>query len=291
MTNTKKKTLIIIVFIAVAIFGALFIGYVREYFARLHDEQIAQENSDMIRRVFMESTEDTTNVMPKLPKTQYEENSEYTEDEIPMVDLARFAGTFAAFNAARELTGNNDIVAYIYIAETNISYAVVQGTDNDFYLHHDIFGNRNSAGSVFLDYLNSPDFSDPNTIIYGHNMNRGNKFHNLRYYVFGDNRQAFFEARPHILIITEYEVLIYEIFSVFTTDIDFYFIQVKFSYSEFEAFVNELNNRSIYDTGVSVASEDTLLLLSTCTGLHRDSRIVIASRLAQRLRIPVLIGE
>ena len=75
---------------------------------------------------------------------------------------------------------NSDIIAWLQIEGTEISYPVVKGTDNDYYLHHTFEKNYNSAGSIFVEYTNSSDFQDCNTIIYGHNMRNGSMFGLLR---------------------------------------------------------------------------------------------------------------
>ena len=67
---------------------------------------------------------------------------------------------------------NPDVIAWIDIPGLSISYPVVQGTDNAYYLHHLFTGEYNSSGSIFADWHNQPDFADPNTIVYGHNMKK-----------------------------------------------------------------------------------------------------------------------
>ena len=65
---------------------------------------------------------------------------------------------------------NPDVIAWIQIPALDISYPVVRGKDNDYYLHHMFDGQENKNGSIFVDYHNQPDFSDSNTIVYGHNV-------------------------------------------------------------------------------------------------------------------------
>ena len=67
---------------------------------------------------------------------------------------------------------NPDVIAWIDIPGLSISYPVVQGTDNAYYLHHLFTGEYNSSGSIFADWHNQQDFTDPNTIVYGHNMKK-----------------------------------------------------------------------------------------------------------------------
>ena len=83
-------------------------------------------------------------------------------------------GTVIDFDALRAI--NPDIVGWIVVPGTTIDYPVVQGRDNEWYLHRTFRGERNSAGAIFIDYLNAPDFSDGHTLVFGHNMQRGNMF-------------------------------------------------------------------------------------------------------------------
>ena len=65
---------------------------------------------------------------------------------------------------------NGDFVGWIYYAPLELSYPIVRGIDNDYYTHYTFENVRNSSGAIFMDFLNKPDFSHFNTIIYGHNM-------------------------------------------------------------------------------------------------------------------------
>lgn len=98
------------------------------------------------------------------------EETEDEEDEKPQKASINF-------QALKEI--NPDIVAWIRIPEV-FGYPVVQGEDNQYYLSHTFRKESNIAGSIFLDYRNSRDFTDSKNIIYGHNMKDGSMFHMLR---------------------------------------------------------------------------------------------------------------
>jgi sortase B len=104
--------------------------------------------------------------------------------------------------------------------------------------------------------------------------------------VWGNGRTDFLEAHSYIIIATEYKVLVYEIFSVFITNIQFNYTKIYFEHNEFEELVRELNHRSVFNTQVTASAKDNLLLLSTCDNANRHLRIVVASRLAQKFQIP-----
>ena len=169
-----------------------------------------------------------------------------------------------------------DIVAAIRVDGTAINYPVVQAHDNSFFLYRDIFGRISVAGSIFLDYLNCPYFTNPSTIIYGHNMRNGTKFHNLRKFL---NNRHFFNTNRYIHIVTENEILTYEIFTVFHTHIRFNYINVDFAPGTFGPFVAEMQRRSAHPTNIVVDENDRIIILSTCAPEGGDYRIVVAGRL------------
>ena len=76
---------------------------------------------------------------------------------------------------------NTDVIGWMYVvALDNINYPVVQAEDNETYLHRTYEKNYNFAGTIFVDYENSSDFSDCNTLIYGQNMKNGSMFASLK---------------------------------------------------------------------------------------------------------------
>lgn len=81
------------------------------------------------------------------------------------------------------LKTNKDVIGWLYIPDTKIDEPILKGKDNDTYLYTDIYKKSNKAGSIFIDEINKGDFSDDNTIIYGHNMKNGSRFHDLRYFI------------------------------------------------------------------------------------------------------------
>jgi sortase B len=73
---------------------------------------------------------------------------------------------------------NPDVVGWIAVPDTNISYPIVQGKDNQHYLHHTASGVRNASGAVFLDYRDAPEFQGT-ARIFAHNMQDGSMFASL----------------------------------------------------------------------------------------------------------------
>jgi len=254
------------IFALAAVVGfAVFFAYnLYDSFLYWCDGRQAQRNSEIVQNIFAEHI-----------------------NEIAEFIAAGQEGSLPDFNEGsyllartRQATGSANIVAYIAIPGTNIGNAIVQTADNEHYLYHDIFGNANVNGALFMDFRNAPDFSNPNTIIYGHNMRNGTMFHDLRHFM----QRDFFARHPFIFIVAEHEVLVYEIFSAFSTAIDFDYIQVFFNHpQEFANLLDEITSRRVYNTGISVNRYDNILILSTCTNAREDTRFVVAGRLAKRI--------
>ena len=112
-----------------------------------------------------------------------------------------------------ELRGENeDIIAWIRFdntEETQIDYPVLYSGDNTEYLRKDLYGNEHTAGSIFLEGLNQPDFSDYYSIIYGHNMRDGSMFGSLDKY----KEQSFWSDNQYFTLYTENMVYRYQVFA------------------------------------------------------------------------------
>jgi len=179
----------------------------------------------------------------------------------------------------REQYDNPDIVGFIEIPNTNISYPVAQTGNNEFYLYHDLNWNPSAAGSIFVDYENDLYLlSDDNTIIYGHNMRNGTKFHNIRFF----HNEEFFRQHTYILLDTPYRETVWDIFSFFHTTIDFCYLTTNFHTREaFYEFILELQSMSNFETDITLSQDDQILILSTCGIQSGPNRYVVVSRLRE----------
>ena len=78
------------------------------------------------------------------------------------------------------LTGVKDLQKAVSYTHLDVYKRQVHGRDNETYLHRTYEKNYNFAGTIFVDYENKGDFSDCNTIVYGHNMKNGSMFAQLK---------------------------------------------------------------------------------------------------------------
>ena len=158
---------------------------------------------------------------------------------------------------------NSDIIGWIYVdAQPSISYPVCRGTDNDYYLHRTFRREELFAGAIFMDYLNSPDFSDPNTIIYGHNMKNGSMFGLLKYL----RQQETYDEAPYFWILTPEGNYRYHIYAAMSTPVDSEVYTLFGSRGEeFLAWEKRMQAASDVKNNVELAENDFTVTLSTCT--------------------------
>lgn len=182
---------------------------------------------------------------------------------------------FAALQAK-----NPDTAAWIKIPGTIIDYPVMysgkSGDGKDFYLNHNSDKQSHRAGAIYMQDINSADFTDPNTVLYGHNMANGSMFSWLHQY----KKKAFFDENRTIIIYTPGHILTYEIYSAFHYDDRHILYSFDFSDEEsYAAFLQQtLNPTSMVKQvreGISVTTNARIITLSTCTGSNTQRLLVV----------------
>lgn len=178
------------------------------------------------------------------------------------------------FDALKKI--NSDVVGYVEVNNTNISYPVVKATDNNYYLTHNLKKEYNGSGWVFMDYRNDLDGKDKNIIIYGHNMRDGSMFGSLKEILSANWYKN--EENKYITFITEGGTSVYEVFSVYQVEKEDYYITTGFSNNEeYEGFLKTIKDRSIYNFGTEPSVDDTILTLSTCAN-DNTYRVVLHAK-------------
>ena len=174
---------------------------------------------------------------------------------------------------------NTDIFAWIDIPDTNIRFPVVQHpTQDNYYLEHTIEGyHARVPGSIYTFTGVAKDFSDFNTIIYGHNMYNGTMFSNL--YMFQD--RDYLAEHPKIYIYTPDAEYSYTIFAAVVYDDRLISLSFDFSWDgDREAYLDSLNNGvsgTLYLDDVPVSTDSHIITLSTCIRYHEDQRLLIVA--------------
>ena len=173
---------------------------------------------------------------------------------------------------------NDDVVGWIYVeAVPDINYPIVHGKDNETYLHRTYEKNYNFAGTIFVDYENKGDFSDCNTIVYGHNMKNGSMFAQLK--KFSQNEETYKKSKYFWIFTTEKNYR-YEIISAYTTGVnsDTYTL-FKGPGEEFEKYLEKIKGYSEIKTDAEgLNMKDKIITLSTCTGNEATRYVVQGKR-------------
>ena len=175
---------------------------------------------------------------------------------------------------------NQDIVGYIEVKNTNVSYPIVKSSDNSYYLNHSYDKKKNNVGSIFLDYRNDLDNLSRNNIIYGHGRLDKSMFGSLNNLLEKDwlsNKDNYY-----ITVTTPNKIMTFKIFSVYTIDKESYYIKTYFSSNKyFKDFLETIMKRSIYNFGTDVNTTDKILTLSTCKN-DFGKRIVVHAKLLKK---------
>lgn len=183
---------------------------------------------------------------------------------------------------------NSDTVAWLYIPGTTIDDAVLHRPgDNEFYLRLDEDKNYSVFGCYYADAYNTfgtIDELSKNTIIYGHSDLRdnpdGKKFSQLFKYL----DENFLENNPNIFLSTSEEDMIFQVFAVFFTHIDFVYNWANPSKEVFENIIAEAKAKSEYIIDLDVKNGDKIVTLSTCTAFYvpgdqNNYRLVVMAKL------------
>lgn len=170
---------------------------------------------------------------------------------------------------------NEDVVGWIYCEDTPINFPIVQAEDNDYYLRRLIDGTWNSSGTLFADYRNTADFSDSNTIIYGHNMKNKGMFGTLSNY----KEQSYYDEHPIMWLLTpdgNYKV---ELIAGYVTSSTSEIYSIGNTEEEMFALAEQSIEKSTFASDFQVSQGDRFVTLSTCSYEYDNARYVLIGRL------------
>lgn len=173
---------------------------------------------------------------------------------------------------------NEHIYAWIYIPGTKVDYPILQHpTEDEYYLNRNLDGSSGYPGCIYSETVTSKDFTDYNTLIYGHNMNNDTMFGSLHDY----ENAMFFEEYRYVYIYTPETVLVYDIFAAYMYTDDHIYYSYDFGVEEgYQEYIDDIfairdMNANIRED-VEVTSEDYMLTMSTCMGGGRtENRYVV----------------
>ena len=258
ITNTLKICGLIVSSLVILV--VTYIG-ISNYIALKQVESIKEDLAEVI-----EITDPS-----EIIEQKNEENMDLAEqEEIPLDDIKMITNT----DLASLLTVNEEVVGELVVNNTKVDYPVVQASDNDYYLDHNINKEKNANGWIFLDFRNDAMNLDKNNIIYGHNMYYSGVMFGTLYKTYNKN----WYKNPDNQIITYntlYEDMEFQIFSIYKVPDTNDYLKVYFDGdNDFLEFIDMITERSIYDFNVPVNADDKIITLSTCSD-NGTKRLVI----------------
>lgn len=230
----------------------------------------------------------------KIGKTMWEYHvakSAYTNisEKTAKVDPKQFTGV-VDWKALKKV--NSDVQGWLYQKGTVINYPVVQGTDNDTYLHTRFDKQWSGGGTLFVDCRMEKDFKGFNSIIYGHHMKDGSMFRSIRGYTkedgYYDKHKTLELATPH----GNYHLVVFSAFITKATDEDTY--KMTYDEADKQAYIDRAWERSelpITKDSVDVTKNDRLVTLSTCAYDYEEARYIVMCKMVPWTKAEVQAGK
>jgi sortase B len=231
-------------------------------------EYVEKLNSDKVKTDILNKTANSLDMNEDLSGIDVELGEDLTDKEVK--SKYQFDNIMSKL---KEI--NKETVGFLVVNNTNISYPVVQHSDNSYYLKHDFYQKSTTMGWIYLDYRNNKNELDSNNIIYGHSMKNGTMFGTLKKVLSATWRKE----KDNMIISydnnnTRYKFVIFSIYKVdYTTD----YLKVDFDgEKDFNDFVTMIKKRSVFKSNEVVNYGDKILTLSTCTGSSNQRLVVHA---------------
>lgn len=276
MEHKKKKRRIRILILFIIVICLIPIG--QAYYASVRHRAQQNELKELAQQEDNSGLPEETEEMTGQKDAEIPEEAEQQDAEVPGEPEA--PSILTQYKALYE--ENRDIAGWLSIEGTVIDYPVMQCEDDEYYLHHDFYGNEDKYGCLYV--RSKADVHTPGTnfIIYGHNMKDGSMFGDLDLY----RDKEFYLEHSMISFDTLYEQRNYEIVAVFLSQVynsdeevfKYYQFYQADTQEEFDYFYENIKELSMYDTGVTAEFGDTFLTLSTCAYHVEDGRLVVVGK-------------
>ncbi len=253
----SKLEKVIIVIASLAALTAAFM-----IFKTARDYKAASDEYDSLRQYASEevSATETAEKVSDIKPIELEEAEERKElksnenrEDFPEMEVD--------FKALREK--NPDTVGWLYVGSCGISYPIVQGEDNDYYMNHTFEGTVNSSGAIIMDYRDDKYLKDWNTFIYGHNMKNGSMFGSLKKLL---NDETLYDSDPYIYVYLPGYIYRYKIFSYYKDKPDSKMYWTADTLQEYRQYIRDALSLSVRDLGVETSEENNMVTLVTCSG-------------------------
>ena len=253
----SKLEKVIIVIASLAALTAAFM-----IFKTARDYKAASDEYDSLRQYASEEVNatETAEKVSDIKPIELEE-AEERKDLKSNENREDFPEMEVDFKALREK--NPDTVGWLYVGSCGISYPIVQGEDNDYYMNHTFEGTVNSSGAIIMDYRDDKYLKDWNTFIYGHNMKNGSMFGSLKKLL---NDETLYDTDPYIYVYLPGYIYRYKIFSYYKDKSDSKMYWTADTLQEYRQYIRDALSLSVRDLGVETSEENNMVTLVTCSG-------------------------
>lgn len=261
IATTIKSCAVIIISLSLLAFSFVF-----------YNNKKSEENATSIKNDITEYLDDKISNIPEEEPTPEikdnnpNENITPEEPSIPNDDTTPKDNRNPIIVALKEL--NDETVGWLNVPGTNIDYPVVKAKDNAYYLRHNFKKEKDYNGWVFMNYLNSAEMLDKNTIIFAHN----------RYYsniMFGTlnkvGKKTWYQnIKDNLITYSDInKEMKWEVFAAYTVPVTDDYLETNFSTDEdFNNFIKMIRSRSVISSDLEIKSTDKILTLSTCADIN-----------------------
>jgi sortase B len=234
--------------------------------------------SEEVQESTAEETEESKSVSNKSEESGETQASEAKKESTETVATSTDPETRVIDFNMLQTKKNGHIYAWINVPGTNIDYPVLRHpTDDGFYLYHNLNGSQGYPGCIYTENWNSKDWTDPVTVLYGHDMrSTGTMFHQLHKF----ESQSFFDKHEYFYIYTPEKTLKYQIFSAYVHSNEHLLGNHNFSDKDtFDSFFGTVLSTNVGNSharaGVTVTSDSKVVALSTCIKNKPENRYII----------------
>ena len=273
MQNKVKKWIYVVLVMVFVASAVMFVQNVIESKRAEEARRLAEEMAQMTTTAEATEAEPETEP-PEEPTTEAVETTAPEEGDPYYAD--EHTEELKKMNLEVLQEQNPDILGWIMIPDSLLSYPYLQGEDNDYYLNHTWEHVKTVAGSIFLEHMVSADLSDYNTIIYGHRMRDKSMFGNLTYFT----DPEYLEEHPYVYLVNEEGCYTYRIFSAHEAGVTEQTYRIgEVDEEGRQMYIDWAMEHSVIDAGVVPTTDQRILTMVTCTGKGYEARWVVQAYL------------
>jgi len=254
-----------------------------ENIEKVLDEKI-NNNEEEIENI--EEIENAGEVVEEILEEEYNENpSEEAQEEISEGESVQQEPQQEESSISKEdIVFEENVIGWINVDGTNIDYPVVQADDNEYYLNHNYKGERDSYGSIYMDFRNVSVERDDNIIIYGHKIRDGSMFSDLANYTNEGIYKEYFENNDTVTLDHNGERTTWEIYSAYVVNLDredYYLFTIFKDREKYKDFIEDSKERSLVKKDIEITEDDTIISLVTCNFWYDNARVIIHGKLIE----------